>query len=131
MTMVSSCQRPTAPHVKTENAGGGRVYIATKETIIAEPLPELDTECELRWVKIHLEAAKTVDPQTPQLNAYRNWNGQSALFDKETLKPYFSSEATSALLASIGIPSHMCQRSPRRRNTNSCCRSLQTSTWTS
>ena len=53
------------------------------------------------------------------------------LVHKETLKPYFSSEATSTLLVSIGIPSHMCQRSPRRRTANSCCRSLQTSTWTS
>ena len=44
---------------KDRKRGGGGVFIATKEPIIAEPLPELDTDCELRWVKIQLGAAKT------------------------------------------------------------------------
>jgi len=39
---------------------GGGVLIATRDNIIAEPLLEFDTDCELRWVKIHLDAAKTL-----------------------------------------------------------------------
>ena len=38
---------------------GGGILVATKD-IIAEPLPRFDTKCEIRWVKVHLQAAKTI-----------------------------------------------------------------------
>ena len=69
---------------KDRKRWGGEVLIATKEPIKAEPVPELDTECKLCWMKIHLVAAKTLiigvfyKLRTPQPNASRNWNSQSA-----------------------------------------------------
>jgi len=40
--------------------GGGGVLVASKDNIITEALPDYDTNCELCWIKIHLEGAKTL-----------------------------------------------------------------------
>jgi len=40
--------------------GGGGVLVASKDSIITEALPDYDTNCELHWIKIHLEGAKTL-----------------------------------------------------------------------
>ena len=120
---------------KDRKRGGGGVFIATKEPIIAEPLPRSIRTVSYAGWRSNLGQQRlsslesSIDPRTPQLKAYKN--GQSAWSDKDTPKPYFSSEVTSTLRVSIGIPSHACKRSPGRRAANSCCRSLQTSTWTS
>ena len=37
-----------------------RVFIAVKDNIVVEPQPQFDTECEIRWIKVHLEATKTL-----------------------------------------------------------------------
>ena len=40
--------------------GGGGIFIATKNGISATSLPLYDTDCEVRWVKIHLQSKKTL-----------------------------------------------------------------------
>ena len=37
--------------------GGGGVLVASKHSIITEALSDYDTNCELRWIKIHLTLA--------------------------------------------------------------------------
>jgi len=48
------------PFRKDRKRGGGGVLVATRENIVAEPLPEFDVESELWWVKIFLVASKTL-----------------------------------------------------------------------
>ena len=46
--------RVCKPTRNDRKRGGGGVFIAVREGITAEPLKEFDTDCEIRWTKIHL-----------------------------------------------------------------------------
>ena len=47
--------RDSPPARKDRKRGGGGVFIAVREGIIAEQLTEFDSECEIAWTKIQLE----------------------------------------------------------------------------
>ena len=122
---------------KDRKRGGGRVFIATKEPIKAAPLPELDTECELSWVKIHLEAAKTLiigvfyrPPDSPTKCLQElEWSFFLVRQRYPEAIPLLGGDfnlAGNNWNSLLHVP-----RSPRRRTANSCSRSLHTSTWTS
>ena len=46
----------SGPFRKDRVRGGGGVFIATREHIIAEPLPSLNSNCEICWVRIRLQS---------------------------------------------------------------------------
>ena len=45
---------------RDRTGNGGRVFIAVKDNIVVESQPQFDTVCEIRWMKVHLEATKTL-----------------------------------------------------------------------
>ena len=45
---------------RDRNMNGGGVLIAIKNTLISEPVPELQTDCEIVWARINLVGAKTL-----------------------------------------------------------------------
>ena len=47
--------RDFPPARKDRKRGGGGVFIAVREGILAEHLTEFDTECEISWIKIQLQ----------------------------------------------------------------------------
>ena len=51
----------TSPPVRKDRVrGGGGVFIATKDHIIAEPLKSLDSDCEICWIRVQLHSNKQV-----------------------------------------------------------------------
>ena len=48
--------RDSPPIRKDRKRGGGGVFIAVREGLVAEHLTEFDSECELAWIKIHLQS---------------------------------------------------------------------------
>ena len=52
--------RTSPPFRKDRVRGGGGVFIATREGIIAEPLTDLSTDCEICWIRVRLESNSSV-----------------------------------------------------------------------
>ena len=61
-----------------DNRGGG-VFIAVKEDIVASSVQDLETECEIVWVKVETASCKTLyiaayyRPNVLMVTALINW----------------------------------------------------------
>ena len=70
-------------HRRDRKAGGGGVMIAVRDDISFTPISQYDTNCELTWIELHLQGAKslswehTTDLQNRQYSHWRNWTKQS------------------------------------------------------
>ena len=52
--------RDSPPVRKDRKRGGGGVFIAVREGILAEHLSEFDSNCEIAWLKIHLQSKNSL-----------------------------------------------------------------------
>ena len=52
--------RVTPPFRKDRIRGGGGIFIAVRENLIVEALPDMDSNCEITWVKVRLTTNKFV-----------------------------------------------------------------------
>ena len=43
-----------------KSSRGGGIFVAVTKDIISTPQPDLETDCEIAWVKIEIEGSKTV-----------------------------------------------------------------------